>query len=118
VRTRHHHVGRREDVADDAGKGASGGAAVGGGAGLLAGIGAIGILGLGPVVATGWLVSTLIGAVAGAAAGAATGGLIGSLTGAGVPEREAHVNAEACGAVARWSRSALTPRGRLKSTLS
>ncbi len=85
---------RHGDAADDAGKGAGVGAIVGGGAGLLAGIGALAIPGLGPVVAAGWLVSTLVGAAAGAAAGAATGGLIGSLTNAGVPEREAHVYAE------------------------
>jgi len=85
---------RPTDAADDAGKGAGVGAVVGGGAGLLAGIGALAIPGLGPVVAAGWLVSTLVGAAAGAAAGGATGGLIGSLTNAGVPEREAHVYAE------------------------
>jgi uncharacterized membrane protein len=45
---------------------------------------------LGPVVAAGWLVSTL----AGAAAGAATGGVIGALTQAGVSDEEAHVYAE------------------------
>jgi len=48
------------------------------------------IPGIGPVVAAGWLVSTLaIGA-----AGAATGGLIGALTGAGVSEDDANVYAE------------------------
>ncbi len=84
----------RTNAADDAGKGAGVGAVVGGGAGLLAGIGALAIPGVGPVVAAGWLVATLVGAATGAAAGAAAGGLIGSLTNAGVPEREAHVYAE------------------------
>src|ERR1700733_11348512 len=71
--------------------GATAGALIGGGAGLLAGIGALAIPGIGPVVAAGWLVSTLAGAVTG---GAATGGLIGSVTKSGVSEREAHVYAE------------------------
>ena len=49
--------------------GASVGAAVGGGAGLLAGLGLMAIPGAGPIVAAGWLVATLTGAVAGAASG-------------------------------------------------
>ena len=71
-------------------RGAVLGTALGGGAGLLAGIGALAIPGVGPVVAAGWLVATL----AGAGVGAASGGLIGSLTGAGVSRDEAHVYAE------------------------
>jgi hypothetical protein len=63
---------------------------LGGGAGLLAGIGALAIPGLGPVVAAGWLVAALTGA----GAGAATGGLLGALTTAGVDEADAHVYAE------------------------
>lgn len=66
------------------------GTVLGGGAGLLAGIGALAIPGVGPVVAAGWLVATL----AGAGIGAASGGLVGSLTGAGVSRDEAHVYAE------------------------
>lgn len=73
-----------------AGTGASIGTILGGGAGLLAGIGALAIPGVGPVVAAGWLVATL----AGAGAGAAAGGLLGSLTGAGVSDENAHVYAE------------------------
>lgn len=73
-----------------AGTGASVGTLVGGGAGLLAGIGALAIPGVGPLVAAGWLIATLTGAGAGAAAG----GLLGSLTGAGVHEKDAHVYAE------------------------
>ena len=79
-----------DDTADDAGKGALLGGALGGGAGILAGIGAMAIPGLGPVVAAGWLASTLVGATAGAAAG----GLIGALTNAGLSEEDAHVYAE------------------------
>ena len=73
-----------------AGTGASIGTLLGGGAGLLAGIGALAIPGVGPVIAAGWLVATLTGAGAGAAAG----GLLGSLTGAGVSEEHAHVYTE------------------------
>ncbi len=78
------------DPATGAGTGASIGTIIGGGAGLLAGIGALAIPGVGPVIAAGWLVATLTGAGAGAAAG----GLLGSLTGAGVSEDHAHVYAE------------------------
>src|SRR5215203_3152544 len=89
-------VARRDDTddADDAaagaGTGASMGAMLGGGAGLLAGLGMLAIPGLGPVVAAGWLASTLVGA----GAGAATGGLVGALTGAGIDEADAHTYAE------------------------
>jgi hypothetical protein len=79
-----------DDDVSDAGKGAAIGGAIGGGAGLLAGLGMLAIPGLGPVVAAGWLASTL----AGLAAGAATGGLVGTLVDAGVPEDDAHAYAE------------------------
>lgn len=78
------------DPDSKAGTGASLGTVLGGGAGLLAGIGALAIPGVGPVVAAGWLIATLTGAGAGAAAG----GLLGSLTHAGVHEDDAHVYAE------------------------
>jgi len=77
-------------TAEGAGTGAAIGAAVGGGAGLLAGLGLMAIPGLGPVVAAGWLASTLLGA----GAGAATGGNIGALTGARVPGEHAHAYEE------------------------
>ncbi len=70
--------------------GASIGAVIGGSLGMLAGIGAIAIPGVGPVVAAGWLVAL----IAGAGIGAAAGGLLGSLIGAAVPEKEAHVYSE------------------------
>ncbi len=82
------------DVAKDAGAGAGIGAAVGGAGGLLAGLGALAIPGIGPVVAGGWLVSALVGAASGAVVGGATGGIVGALTDAGVDERDAHVYAE------------------------
>ena len=73
-----------------AGTGATLGTVVGGAAGLLAGLGLLAIPGVGPVVAAGWLVSTLTGAGIGAAAG----GLVGGLTGAGVNEHDAHAYSE------------------------
>lgn len=79
-----------DDAATGTGTGASLGAMLGGGAGLLAGLGMLAIPGLGPVVAAGWLASTLLGA----GAGAATGGLVGALTGAGIDEADAHTYAE------------------------
>ncbi len=72
------------------GAGASLGTVVGGGAGLLAGLGMLAIPGLGPVVAAGWLASTLLGAGVGAAAG----GLVGSLTDAGIDHDDADAYAE------------------------
>ena len=89
---------RDRDIAREPGErtttGAGTGAAIGGTAGatagLLAGLGLLAIPGIGPVVAAGWLASTL----AVGAAGAATGGLIGALTGAGLSEEYANVYAE------------------------
>jgi hypothetical protein len=75
------------DTGAAAGTGATIGTVLGGGAGLLAGIGALAIPGVGPVVAAGWLIATLTGAGVGAAAG----GLVGGLTGAGVSAEEAGV---------------------------
>jgi len=79
-----------DPVDDGAGQGATIGAVVGGGAGLLTGLGMMAIPGVGPVVAAGWLATTLLGATA----GGLTGGLIGALTDAGVSEGEAHEYAE------------------------
>jgi len=88
------HVAHGDDVADDAGTGAGIGAAVGGAGGLLTGLGMLAIPGIGPVVAGGWLLATVVGAATGAVVGGATGGLIGALTEAGVDEHDAHVYAE------------------------
>jgi len=65
--------------------GAGAGGTVGGVIGALAGIGALAIPGLGPLIAAG----PLLGALSGVAAGAAFGGLTGVLVGMGVPEIEA-----------------------------
>jgi uncharacterized protein (TIGR02271 family) len=72
-------------AAEEATKGAVGGGVVGGVIGLLAGVGALAIPGVGPIIAGGALASTL----AGAGIGAAAGGLIGALVGMGVPEEDA-----------------------------
>jgi len=61
------------------------GMGVGGAVGLLAGIGALAIPGVGPLIAAG----PIMGALSGAAVGGATGGLIGALVGLGIPELEA-----------------------------
>jgi hypothetical protein len=83
-------TGRTTTAETAGGAGAVLGTVAGGGVGLLAGIGALAIPGVGPVVAAGWLVAT----VTGAGIGAAAGGLVGALTGAGVSKEEAHVYAE------------------------
>lgn len=80
----------RDDRAEGAAAGAGLGAAAGGTIGALTGLGLLAIPGVGPVVAAGWLVSTL----AGAAAGAATGGVVGALTQAGIGDDDAQVYAE------------------------
>ena len=65
--------------------GAATGGAVGGTIGLLAGIGALAIPGVGPLIAAG----PIMAALAGLGAGAAAGGMIGALVGMGIPEYEA-----------------------------
>src|SRR5271163_1760295 len=61
------------------------GGVVGGTLGLLAGIGALAIPGIGPLIAAG----PIMGALAGLGVGGAVGGLIGALVGMGIPEYEA-----------------------------
>jgi hypothetical protein len=65
--------------------GAGAGGAIGGTIGLLAGIGALAIPGLGPLIAAG----PIMAALSGAAAGAAAFGMAGALIGMGIPEVEA-----------------------------
>jgi len=65
--------------------GAGTGAVLGGALGWLAGIGALAIPGVGPLIAAG----PIVAALAGAGAGGAIGGLTGALVGMGIPEYEA-----------------------------
>src|SRR5271154_6517425 len=65
--------------------GAGVGGIVGGALGLLAGIGALAIPGLGPIIVAGPLMASL----AGLGVGGAVGGLVGALVGMGIPEFEA-----------------------------
>jgi hypothetical protein len=65
--------------------GVSVGGVVGGTLGLLAGIGALAIPGVGPIIAAG----PIMGALAGLGVGGAVGGLVGALVGMGIPEYEA-----------------------------
>ncbi len=61
------------------------GGAVGGTLGLLAGIGALAIPGVGPLIAAG----PIMGALAGLGVGGTVGGIVGALVGLGIPEYEA-----------------------------
>ncbi len=87
-------TGDGEEAAEAAGSGAVSGTMVGGGLGLLAGLGALLIPGIGPVVAAGPIATVLGMTAAGAGIGAAAGGLIGALTKAGVPDDDANYYAE------------------------
>src|SRR3954452_14685430 len=77
--------GTGTQAAEGAATGAIGGGVLGGVIGLLAGVGALAIPGIGPIIAGGTLASTL----AGAGIGAAAGGLLGALVGMGIPEEDA-----------------------------
>jgi hypothetical protein len=65
--------------------GASTGAVLGGALGLLAGIGALAIPGVGPLIAAG----PIMAALAGMGVGGTVGGITGALVGLGIPEYEA-----------------------------
>src|ERR1700730_288384 len=65
--------------------GVAAGGTIGGTLGLLAGIGALAIPGVGPLIAAG----PIMGALAGVGIGGAVGGLVGALVGMGIPEYEA-----------------------------
>jgi hypothetical protein len=65
--------------------GVGAGGTVGGTLGLLAGIGALAIPGVGPLIAAG----PIMAALAGVGLGGAVGGLVGALVGMGIPEYEA-----------------------------
>ena len=65
--------------------GAAAGGAIGGTLGLLAGIGALAIPGVGPLIAAG----PIVGALTGLGVGGTVGGIVGALVGLGIPEYEA-----------------------------
>jgi hypothetical protein len=65
--------------------GATAGGIIGGTLGLLAGLGALAIPGIGPLIAAG----PIIGALTGLGVGGAVGGITGALVGMGIPEYEA-----------------------------
>jgi hypothetical protein len=79
-----------EKTAGGATAGVGIGAVLGGFAGLLAGLGALAIPGIGPVIAAGPIVSAL----AGAGLGAVSGGILGALVDMGIPKEHAHIYAE------------------------
>jgi len=83
-------LNREGNNGDTIAGGAATGAVVGGLGGLLLGLGALAIPGIGPVIAAGPIVATLVGA----GVGAAVGGLVGALVAAGVPEEQAGYYAE------------------------
>jgi hypothetical protein len=70
---------------EGAAAGAGAGALLGGAVGWAAGIGALAIPGVGPLIAAGPILATL----SGLAAGGTLGGLTGALVGTGIPEYEA-----------------------------
>jgi hypothetical protein len=70
---------------EGAATGAAAGGVLGGALGLLAGVGALAIPGVGPLIAAG----PLLAALSGVAAGATVGGIAGGLIGLGIPEIEA-----------------------------
>lgn len=69
--------------ADYAGTGAAVGGVLGAATGLMVSTGVLAIPAIGPVVAAGWLASTLAMGAAGVAAGGLTGGVVGALSGTG-----------------------------------
>ena len=86
-------VGRNRTGDDGAAEGAALGGAIGGAGGLLAALAAVTLPGVGPLVAAGWLGSTLIGAGTGALAG----GVFGALADAGLARSDAEAYAETIG---------------------
>ena len=70
---------------EGAATGVTAGGVIGGSLGLLAGIGALAIPGVGPLIAAG----PIMAALAGLGVGGAVGGIVGALVGMGIPEYEA-----------------------------
>jgi hypothetical protein len=82
-----HQIGTEKSskAPEGAATGAGSGAILGGALGLLAGMGALAIPGVGPLIAAGPIMATL----AGIGVGGAVGGFTGALIGLGIPEYEA-----------------------------
>jgi len=78
-------VDNQTKAPEGAATGAGTGAVLGGSLGWLAGIGALAIPGLGPLIAAG----PIMAALTGAAVGGTVGGVTGALIGLGIPEYEA-----------------------------
>src|ERR1700704_6010342 len=83
----HHDIGhvKATKAPEGTATGAATGGVAGGVFGLLAGLGALAIPGVGPLIAAG----PIMAALSGAAVGATAGGLVGGLIGLGIPEIEA-----------------------------
>jgi len=77
-------AGTTDSVIHDAEVLGAGGAAIGGILGLLAGLGALAIPGVGPILAAGPIAALFGGGIVGGAAGIAAGGFIGALVSLGV----------------------------------
>ena len=88
----HHDIGHVKNTKAPEGTatGAATGGVAGGVIGLLAGIGALAIPGVGPLIAAG----PIMAALSGAALGATAGGVVGGLIGLGIPEIEAKIYEE------------------------
>lgn len=84
-KTRDFAIENQTKLPEGAATGTGTGAAVGGALGWLAGIGALAIPGVGPLIAAG----PIMAALSGAAIGGALGGVTGALVGMGIPEYEA-----------------------------
>jgi hypothetical protein len=78
-------VEKHTKVPEGAATGATSGAVIGGTLGWLAGMGALAIPGIGPLLAAG----PIMAALAGVGVGGAIGGIAGALVGMGIPEFEA-----------------------------
>jgi len=83
--TKEFAVDNQTKAPEGAAAGASTGAVLGGSLGWLAGIGALAIPGVGPLIAAG----PIMAALTGAAVGGTLGGFTGALIGMGIPEYEA-----------------------------
>jgi len=83
--TRDFAIDNSTKLPEGAATGAGAGALLGGALGWMAGIGALAIPGLGPMIAAG----PIMAALSGAATGGVLGGVTGALAGLGIPEYEA-----------------------------